>query len=153
MRTFLAATAGLLALWGCRSPDAGLPPAYRALAVPERVVERAPDAARRGRELYLASCALCHGEDADGRGVRRSSLSTRPVDFTQRSWCRATTPRQVYHAVREGVDGTAMPAWKALDEDQCWDLVAYLLTVCEGDVATRQEMSRPEKAAPDGWPP
>lgn len=131
MRTLLAATAALLALWGCRSPDADLPPAYRGLAVPARVLE-GTDAARHGRELYLASCALCHGERADGQGVRHSALSTRPVDFTQRSWCRATTPRRVYHAIREGVDGTAMPAWKALDEDRCWDLVAYLLTVCEG---------------------
>lgn len=132
MRTSLAARAALLALWGCTSPDTGLPPAYRDLAVPERVLARSADAVRRGRELYLESCALCHGERADGRGVRRSSLSTRPVDFTQRSWCRGTTPRRVYHAIREGVDGTAMPAWKALDENQCWDLVAYLLAACEG---------------------
>ena len=86
---------------------------------------------QRGAELFATHCALCHGERADGRGLRRAALSSSPVDFTRKSWCRGTTPRAVYHVVREGVRGTAMPGWKALSEDQCWDLVAYLLAVCE----------------------
>jgi mono/diheme cytochrome c family protein len=35
----------------------------------------------------------------------------------------------VYFAIREGVHGTPMPAWKSLDEDATWDLVAYVLSV------------------------
>jgi mono/diheme cytochrome c family protein len=30
--------------------------------------------------------------------------------------------------IREGVRGTPMPSWKALSEDECWDLVAYVLS-------------------------
>ncbi len=121
----------LPALWACRDPNAGLPRPYRTLTVPERVLAPSAEVRRKGRELYLRNCALCHGEGADGRGARRSALTTKPVDFTQRTWCGEATPRRVFHAIREGVRGTAMPAWKALDEDQSWDLVAYLLSVCE----------------------
>jgi mono/diheme cytochrome c family protein len=35
----------------------------------------------------------------------------------------------VYFAIREGVQGTPMPAWKALDENSTWDLVGYILSV------------------------
>lgn len=130
-RYLLAALVAVPAVCGCHDPDADLPRPYRTVTVPARVVEPSSAARRSGRGLFLQNCALCHGEGADGRGARHSALSTKPVDFTQRTWCRETTPRQVFHAIREGVRGTAMPAWRALDEEQSWDLVAYLLSVCE----------------------
>jgi high-affinity iron transporter len=106
-----------------------VPPAYRRLAVPEARLA-SPDGRRRGRELYLDHCALCHGERADGRGVRRN-LSSDPRDLTDPAWRRRNSPRQVYAVIRDGVRGTAMPAWRTLDEDATWDLVAYVLSVAE----------------------
>jgi mono/diheme cytochrome c family protein len=107
-----------------------VPPAYRSLAVPEARLA-SPAARRRGRALFLRHCALCHGERADGHGLRRSSLSSDPRDFTSREWRARTSPRHVYAVVRDGVPGTAMPAWRTLDESQTWDLVAYVLSVAE----------------------
>jgi mono/diheme cytochrome c family protein len=46
------------------------------------------------------------------------------------------TPRRVYYVIREGIRGTPMPAWKTLDAEQTWDLVAYVMSVAElGPVA------------------
>jgi len=78
--------------------------------------------------LFVEHCALCHGVNADGRGVRREGLSQSPSDFTASAWQKRTTPRLTYFAIREGVRGTAMPSWKALGTDDTWDLVAYLLS-------------------------
>jgi len=72
---------------------------------------------------------LCHGVNADGRGDRHEGLWPLPRDFTDAAWRRSTSPRRLYFAIREGVYGTPMPAWKALDEDATWDLVAYVLSV------------------------
>jgi high-affinity iron transporter len=98
----------------------------RDLDVPRERLASA-EARERGRALFAEHCALCHGERADGRGARREGLSTRPRDFTDPVWRRQTPPRAVFAAIREGVPGTAMPSWKALDPDQTWDLVAFLL--------------------------
>jgi high-affinity iron transporter len=115
-------------LEGCGGADADLPAAYRRLSVPEERL--ASEAAReRGRQLFLEHCALCHGVRADGKGVRRQGFSTPPADFTDPRWRGRVSPRRVYHAVREGVQGTAMPSWKALSDDEIWDLVAYVLSV------------------------
>ena len=109
----------LLALSACEPPEPAPPPAFDA-----------PAARVRGRTVYLAYCALCHGEHADGRGPRRGSLSPPPASFRDPSWRARTTPGQVYLTVRDGRRGTPMPAWKAvLDEGETWDVVAYVLGV------------------------
>lgn len=113
----------------CSSPDGRLPLAYRDVAVPEARLA-APEARHQGRLLFLTHCALCHGERADGRGVR-ANLSSPPADFTDRQWRARVTPRYVYYRLREGVRGTPMPTWRALPESELWDLVAYVLSVSE----------------------
>jgi mono/diheme cytochrome c family protein len=129
-RRLLAALALFLSSSACRGPEADLPSEYRRLPVPEARL-RSSEARDRGRALYRQHCVLCHGVDADGRGVRREGLSSKPRDFTDPAWRRTTSPRRVYFAIREGVGGTAMPSWKSLDEGETWDLVAFLLGVSE----------------------
>ena len=115
---------------GCSDPDRSLPPDYRDLVVPMEQL-RADAARQRGRALFVAHCALCHGERADGRGVRREGFERAPRDLTSPAWRRGTTPRRIYHNIREGIRGTGMPAWNALDPAQTWDLVAYVLSLGE----------------------
>lgn len=125
----LTAVAGtlLLGLWACDT--SGLPAEYRGAAVPEDRLSSA-EARGRGRTLFLKHCAICHGERADGRGPR-SNLSRQPANFTDPAWRARMTPKRAFYVIREGLRGTPMPAWKTLNEDQSWDLVAYVLSVTE----------------------
>jgi mono/diheme cytochrome c family protein len=47
------------------------------------------------------------------------------------AWRRATSPRRVFYAIREGLPGTPMPNWKALSEEDAWDMTAYVLSLSE----------------------
>ncbi len=108
--------------------DRDLPPAYRDVKVPPGLTT-SKEARSRGAVLFAQHCTLCHGVRGDGHGIRSQALSTRPRDFTNPTWRSETSPRHVYFAIREGVRDTAMPAWKSLDEDETWDLVAYVLSL------------------------
>ena len=90
-----------------------------------------PEARVRGRAIFLDKCALCHGVDADGRGVRTQGLSGRPVNFRSAQWRARASAAGVYSVLQQGVRGTSMPAWPTLSEDQKWDVVAYVLSVAE----------------------
>lgn len=83
----------------------------------------------RGRALYRQYCALCHGVGADGRGVRHEGLGSAPADFTRASFSAQTPPARAFAHIRDGVPGTAMPAWRALSDDEMWALVAYVRSV------------------------
>ena len=60
-------------------------------------------------------------------------LVTPPTDFTDPVWRSGAQPQAVFAAIRLGVQGSAMPAWPALTEEETWDLVAYVLSLAEPD--------------------
>ena len=120
-----------LASSACKGQDGDLPRRYRDLAVPTPRLASEP-ARARGRDLFVRHCALCHGERADGRGVRREGLTSSPRDFTDPSWRRRTSPRRIFFTIREGSRGTPMPAWGILSDEEIWDLTAYVLSAGQG---------------------
>ncbi len=93
---------------------------------------RSPEARARGRQLFVEHCALCHGENADGRGQRHEGLTGRPADFTSTLWRASATPDGVYTVIREGKPGTSMTAWRSLDDRDVADLTAYILSLQPG---------------------
>lgn len=117
-----------LVLPGCADGDRDLPGAYRRVDVSEARLA-SPAARQRGAALFVRHCALCHGERGDGQGVRKEGLTRPPRDFTNPAWRASTSARRVFFAIREGLHGTPMPAWKSLSEQDGWDLTAYLLSM------------------------
>jgi len=92
---------------------------------------------QRGKEVYARTCAVgyCHG--TEGRASGAPALRDRP-------W----TPRAVFEITRDGVSGTAMPAWKdLLSEEEIWAVTAYILSLSPTeipDAEARIEGSSPE---------
>lgn len=119
-----------LALLGCSARDESSTIDYGKMEVP--LGRLSSDEARtRGRSLFEKKCALCHGERADGNGVRSKGLSGKPANFRSGDWRVGATPRDVFRVLSEGKRGTSMPAWPTLSDDQKWDVVAYVLSVAE----------------------
>jgi len=119
-----------LALSACSAEKA--PPAidYDEIEVP---VDRlfSDEARGRGRALFRKKCALCHGESADGNGVRREGLSGKPINFHNKEWRDTASPLSLFETLSEGKRGTSMPAWPTLSDEQKWDVIAYVLSVAE----------------------
>jgi mono/diheme cytochrome c family protein len=119
-----------LAWPGCADGDRALPAEYRRLVVPQALLDSA-EVRTRGRSLFLANCAICHGERGDGNGQRREGLVGRPRDFNDAMWRGATSPRRVFFAIREGRQGTSMPSWPTLSDDDAWSVTAFVLSLGE----------------------
>ena len=130
MRRLSAALAISLTCTVCSGPDSDLPGAYRRVQVPEKRL-RSGGAVARGETLYETNCVLCHGERGNGRGQRSEGFVRTPTRFADPMWRERTSPRKAFFVVREGRQGTPMPSWRWLSEDETWDIVAYVLSLAE----------------------
>lgn len=81
----------------------------------------------KGELIYQeAQCALCHGELGDGEGFLANGLEPRPRDFTSLEQMIHVPDMQMISAIRDGVEGTAMPAHPDFSDVQILDLLSYL---------------------------
>lgn len=90
-----------------------------------------PDRAR-GREIYLAACAVCHGADGRAATPLAAELDPPPRAFADPTLMDRLSPYKAFNGITFGVDGTAMPSFAALDEADRWSVAAYLFTLREG---------------------
>lgn len=69
---------------------------------------------RRGEALFRKNCAFCHAADGSGRNWIGTFMEPHPRDLTDPEFRRAATRERIARAVREGLPGTSMPAWKSV---------------------------------------
>jgi mono/diheme cytochrome c family protein len=114
---------------------ADVPAAYAEAAIPDHVWTN-PSLIARGKEIYAARCATCHGENGDGKGPAAAGLKVKPGDFTDRKMVAEMAGNYWVWRVSEGgvvepfkSKGSTMPAWKTeLSMNDRWAVIAYAHT-------------------------
>jgi mono/diheme cytochrome c family protein len=98
-----------------------------------------------GRVLFVENCAMCHGDEAQGRVG--SSLNKAFASFDPQQFVRAT--------VAQGISGTAMPAWSVnsggpLSEEEIDHISAYIVSLAPSEPADSGETPPPEPEPASG---
>lgn len=79
-----------------------------------------------GRELYMATCATCHGDQGHGDGPGGEGLEPKPSDFHDDDLMDNFSPYQAYNSIKLGIPGTAMIAYTQHSGSEIWDLAFYV---------------------------
>lgn len=96
-------------------------------AVPLAADPPAPGVRERGKVLYEKHCAYCHGLDGRADTPVGRLLKPRPRNFADPVEMARVTRDRIYRAIRDGRQGTAMPAWEGvLGETQMGDMTDYI---------------------------
>jgi mono/diheme cytochrome c family protein len=121
-------------------PNIPTPPVPFTARFAQNPTPDAPETIERGRALFLANCAICHGPRGLGDGPQAFLLNPRPVNLQLHVPQHA--PGEVHYWISEGVAGTGMPAWKqeraadgtvtGLTDDERWSIVRYLQALASG---------------------
>jgi len=92
------------------------------------------DRSKQLRGLYREHCALCHGVTGDGAGPAAAFVNPYPRDFRRGTFkfkstqgpATQPTDRDLRSILENGMPGTAMPAFRLLDDDHLDALVHYV---------------------------
>lgn len=82
---------------------------------------------RRGEQLFQQNCSFCHAADGTAHNWIGSFMQPHPRDLTSPKAMSGMTRTRLRTAIREGLPGTSMPAWKSvLSDQQVEDVIAYV---------------------------
>jgi cytochrome c oxidase cbb3-type subunit I/II len=82
----------------------------------------------RGRQVYVANgCVNCHGDSGRGDGPSAKDVSVPPTDLTDRPLKSGPAAADVVRTIVTGLDGTPMPSYHlVIDDDDVWALAYYV---------------------------
>ncbi len=109
--------------------------------VPEdyRVMERTPiipdaESLARGVKLFVQNCAVCHGENGDGKGPAAAALQTPPTNFLDVQHSGIYNPGEKFWIIGHGSGKSGMPAFTQIDSAGRWHLVNYILSLQQDEL-------------------
>jgi mono/diheme cytochrome c family protein len=86
----------------------------------------AADNPARGKTIYEARCASCHGQQGKGDGPQAPFLSPRPASLVSAA-TSVKSDGELLGIIANGKPRTAMPGWKTtLSEDERREVLAYI---------------------------
>ena len=92
--------------------------------------------AERGRTVFIADCAACHGAQGDGTGPAAQGLkdswghAVKPADLRSPQLRCGDGPADIFRILSTGMSGTPMASFaQALTVEQRWDVAAHVISL------------------------
>ncbi|HEX2385215.1 MAG TPA: FTR1 family protein, partial [Candidatus Binatia bacterium] len=85
-----------------------------------------------GRAVFMENCAQCHGETGRGDGPGRASMNPKeppPANFISAELMEGLSPFKAFNVASFGVEGTAMPNFSALKDEERWQAAFYVFSL------------------------
>lgn len=115
-----------------------------------------------GMKFFLLNCAVCHGNEGDGTGIRSSAMNeAKPRMLTNLDWAQSRDDLRLLRSIKYGVPGTAMTPWGDQTSTlQRLQLVIFIRTLTQ-DKVQREKMAAvlyqafevPKIAVDNAWGP
>jgi mono/diheme cytochrome c family protein len=90
----------------------------------------------QGQEVFLGSCAQCHGADGRGDSDLGHSMNPPAMDLTS-SHVQHWNDAELFWIVQNGVRLTGMPSWKSsISDEDVWKLARFIHNLPRLDAAS-----------------
>jgi high-affinity iron transporter len=92
----------------------------------------------RGKSLYAVQCVSCHGATGNGDGPLAATLDPEPIAFTDADRAKSRSLMALYQVISQGVNGTSMPSFATLPEEDRWALAFFIGTLSHNEDMQKQ---------------
>lgn len=106
-------------------------------AYPVPVSPLKPPNLQLGATLYQSLCASCHGVTGHADGPLAAKLSPPPIALADHDRARERSVFSLQQIITQGIDGTSMPSFAQLTDDERW-AIAYFASTLSYSAAERQ---------------
>jgi mono/diheme cytochrome c family protein len=110
-------------------PDQAAPPAPAAAStenVPQNnPVKPTPESQARAAAMYKIDCAMCHGENGNGKGDLVADMGLKMQDLRDPATLQSMSDRDMYILIRDG-KGKMPSEGDRAKPDELWNLVALV---------------------------
>ena len=81
----------------------------------------------QGQQIFQRNCAFCHATDGTGKNWIGQFIQPHPRNFTRVPLAESYTKASLIIAIKNGVEGSAMPAWRyVLSDEEIAAVVEYM---------------------------
>lgn len=104
------------------------PVAIPGVGAPENPVEADDASLRRGQELFVINCQMCHGQTGEGVGPIAPFLANKPANLTS-PVVQSKSDGSLFLTITNGITGKMPPLNENLLVSERWDVVNFLRTL------------------------
>jgi len=79
----------------------------------------------KGKKMYAIDCAMCHGNNGDGKGDIGGDYKSMP-DFTKADAMKNRTDGELFYVTRNGKGTDMPPEDNRAKDDDVWNMVNYV---------------------------
>jgi mono/diheme cytochrome c family protein len=90
------------------------------------------DSQAHAKSTFAMDCAICHGENGNGKGELVADMQLKMKDFTDPSILKDKSDGEIFTMIKNGDDKLKMPAEGPRAKDEAiWNLVIYLRSLAK----------------------
>jgi cytochrome c len=89
----------------------------------------------RAKKLYQVDCAMCHGDNGDGKTDLAKDMQLTLPDWTKPASLSGKLDQSLFNAIRNGKDKMPPEAEGRASDTDVWNLIHYIREMSKGHAA------------------
>jgi mono/diheme cytochrome c family protein len=122
-------------------------PQQPATAAPANSSKSTPASRERAKKIYAIDCALCHGDNGNGKTDLAKDMQMTMADWTDSKSLASHPDQELFSIIRNGKDKMPSEADGRAKNDDVWALIAYIRTLSKNQPAEAAPASAPAPPA------
>jgi mono/diheme cytochrome c family protein len=117
-----------------------------AAPVPANNSKSTPASRERAKKIYAIDCALCHGDNGNGKTDLAKDMQLTMADWTDPKSLANHTDQELFGIIRNGKDKMPSEAEGRAKNEDIWALIAYIRNMSKNQPAEAAPAAAPADA-------
>ncbi len=101
-------------------------------------VKVTPESLEKGKKWWAIDCAMCHGQNGDGKGETARDMKLQIPDFNDPATLKSRTDGDLFYIIEKGHQDMP-PEGTRLKPEEYWDLVNYVRSLAKAKPQPAEE--------------